>query len=136
MQKVFATSLIALFLVPSQSNAAHELSIEDIQSIQKDFFQDTTGDDNATYSKEAKPVICFNDRELLISRLTDLGKEPKIVGPTKDGHLMVIYIDMETGAFTVVEFLGSSKIGCIISDGDDLKVHKSLMVWGDKGISL
>jgi len=132
LQKVFATSLIALFLVPLQSSA-NNLSNEDVQSLQRDFFEDTEGDVNAIYSEEAKPVICFNDKEELIRRLTALGEEPKIMGYTTDGHLMMMYIDVDTNNFTIVEFLDSSNIGCVISGGEGLRFHKSFYLGIDNG---
>lgn len=121
--------------MPLQSSA-NELSNEDFQSLQRDFFEDTEGDANAIYSREAKPVICFSDKEELIRRLTALGEESKIMGQTSDGHLMVMYISVDTGNFTIVEFLAQSDIGCVISGGEGLRFHKSFILGIDNGTSI
>lgn len=71
--------------------------------------------------KTEKSIVCFPIKTLLKDLNDKYGEEPMVVGVegTMDDVAMALYINRETGSYTVIEF--DNEAGCIISVGRNVR---------------
>ena len=75
------------------------------------------------YSQIFKPVLC-SDTKTIIETLTsqEYKERPVWMGTNESGHNFGLFVNPNTGAWTIVEFKGA--VGCILGGGKDSHLAK------------